>query len=390
MHAMATTAAALLSAAGRRLSRSSASSIICREVSGRHRLTIDGCAPSTKLPRDWSATSKAFEAAGYTWQITYAPYGYGNSWRDKYISLQLVYGGHQRTDPLHFSFSLLDPAGDPVPAYTRSAELCWFDGESVRKHGFLDFIRWEDLQHSGCLRDDRFVVQCDITVVKDWAVSAAAEDVAAAVAAARARVAVPPSDLHEHLGSLLSKKHGADVAITVGGGGGGGEATTYDAHAWLLAARSPVLEAELLATSSKDKSLGSGSVRRRRMEIHGVEPKVFEAMLHFLYTDALPEMAERDVVAMAQSLLAAAHRYELERLKLMCAEMLCKRIDVNTVAGTLVVAEHHGCRALKDACLEFMAVPGNLKQVMDTQGYEKMKANCPAVLLEFAMKRMQV
>ncbi|XP_002443354.2 BTB/POZ and MATH domain-containing protein 3 [Sorghum bicolor] len=384
---MATTAAALLSAAGRRLWRSSASSIICREVSGRHRLTIDGCAPSTKLPRDWSATSKAFEAAGYTWQITYAPYGYGNSWRDKYISLQLVYGGHQRTDPLHFSFSLLDPAGDPVPAYTRSAELCWFDGESVRKHGFLDFIRWEDLQHSGCLRDDRFVVQCDITVVKDWAVSAAAEDVAAAVAAARARVAVPPSDLHEHLGSLLSKKHGADVAITVGGGG---EATTYDAHAWLLAARSPVLEAELLATSSKDKSLGSGSVRRRRMEIHGVEPKVFEAMLHFLYTDALPEMAERDVVAMAQSLLAAAHRYELERLKLMCAEMLCKRIDVNTVAGTLVVAEHHGCRALKDACLEFMAVPGNLKQVMDTQGYEKMKANCPAVLLEFAMKRMQV
>jgi hypothetical protein len=35
-----------------------------------------------------------------------------------------------------------------------------------------------------------------------------------------------------------------------------------------------------------------------------------------------------------------------------------------------------------------MAVPGNLKQVMDTEGYEKIKANCPAVLLEFAMERM--
>ncbi|CAD6267516.1 unnamed protein product [Miscanthus lutarioriparius] len=383
------TVAALLSAAGRRLSRSSTSTIICREVSGRHRLTIDGCAPSTKLPRDWSATSKAFEAAGYTWQITYAPYGYGNSWRDKYISLQLVYGGHQRTDPLHFSFSLLDPAGDPVPAYTRSAEVCWFNGESARKLGFRDFIRWEDLQYSGCLRDDRFVVQCDITVIKDWALSADDDDVAAA-ADAPAGVAVPPSDLHVHLGSLLSKKHGADVAITVGSGG---EATTYDAHAWLLAARSPVFEAELLATS-KDKSPavggGGGSVRRRRMEIQGVEPKVFEAMLHFVYTDALPEMAERDVVAMAQSLLAAAHRYELGRLKLMCEEMLCKRIDVNTVASTLVVAEQHGCRALKDACLAFMAVPANLKAVMDTEGYEKIKANCPAVLLEFAMERMPV
>jgi speckle-type POZ protein len=276
-----------------------------------------------------------------------------------------------------------------VAAYTRSAEVCWFNGESVRKHGFPDFIRWEDLQYSGCLRDNRFVVQCDITVIKDWALSAKDDAVNDGVAAAPARVAVPPSDLHEHLGSLLSKKHGADVAITVGNGG---EATTYDAHAWLLAARSPVFEAELLATS-KDKSLvggTGGSVRRRRMEINGVEPKVFEAMLHFVYTDALPEMAERDVVAMAQSLLAAARRYELERLKLVCEEMLCKRIDVNTVASTLVVAEQHGCRALKDACLQFMAVPGNLKQVMDTEGYEKIKANCPAVLLGFALERMPV
>jgi speckle-type POZ protein len=372
----------MLSAAGRRLSRSSASTILWREVRGQHKLTIVGCFPSTKLPRDWSATSKTFEAGGYEWQIKYEPYGFGSSWRDKYISVALVYAGEHRTDPLEFTFSLLDHSGNPVPRFSRSTEICVFDRGHGRKQGFQDFIRWKDLEESGCLRDNRFAIRCDITVVKDWALSTTSDDGAkgsTAAPAAAARVVVPPPDLHQHLSDLLWKKTATDVTIDVGGG------VTYDAHGWLLAARSPAFEAELLG-AAKVKAPGGG---RRRMKIQGIEPGVFKAMLHFMYTDELPEMEEQgDVATMAQGLIAAAHRYQLERLKLMCEEMLCKRIDVNNVAGTLVVAEQHGCPELKDACVEFITLPGNLKALMENEGYEKIKASCPSVLFEYAMKQM--
>ncbi|CAN6338580.1 unnamed protein product [Urochloa humidicola] len=390
----------MLSAAGRRLSRSTASAIVWREVRGQHRLTIDGCVPSTKLPRDWSATSRPFEAGGYEWRIKYEPYGYGASWRDKYISVELVYdggGGHQ-TDPVEFAFSLLDGAGQPVPRFTRSTapEIRCFAGDHRRKQGFPDFIRWKDLEDSGCLKNNRFAIQCDITVIKDWALSTNDDGGdtnggadAPAAAAAAAGVVVPPPDLHERLGELLRKKTAADVTIGVGVGG---EATTFDAHGSLLAARSPALGAELLA-AAKVKAPGGGGVRRR-VEIQGIEPRVFEAMLHYMYTDALPPetsmtMVEGEIVATARGLIAAAHRYKLERLKLMCEEMLCERIEVDNVADTLVVAEQHGCRALKDACVEFIGVPGNMKAVMETEGYEKIKANCPSVLLEYAMKQFR-
>lgn len=38
------------------------------------------------------------------------------------------------TDPVEFSFTLLDPAGNPVPRYTRSSRgVNYFDGEEMSK-----------------------------------------------------------------------------------------------------------------------------------------------------------------------------------------------------------------------------------------------------------------
>nr|CAB3462311.1 unnamed protein product [Digitaria exilis] len=374
------TSAAMLSAAARRVSRS-ASTIITREVTGHHNLTISGFTPSRKMPTDWTASSQAFEAAGHGWKITYYPNG--NSWSE-HVSLYLepVHGdGRQKvsdTDPVEFAFTLLDPSGNPVPhvAFASSKGVTYFDGDSMTK-GFQKFISWSDLESSGCLKDDSFTVRCDQGKKNRYNKNFSAP------AAAPPRVVVPPSDLHKDLMNLLWKKQGADVVMEVGG-------ETYEAHGWLLAARSPAFEAELLA-AAKEKV--AGGVVRRRMEVQGVEPKVFEAMLRFVYTDALPaEVAEEEgrdaAVAMAQGLLAAAQRYKLERLKTMCEEMLCQRIDMDTVADTLVVAEQHGCRGLLAACVEFLARPGNLKKVMETQGYEKMKASCHSVVLELFLKQL--
>ncbi|GJN34790.1 hypothetical protein PR202_gb23486 [Eleusine coracana subsp. coracana] len=230
-----------------------------------------------------------------------------------------------------------------------------------------------ETHESGCLKDDCFAVRCDITALKNLKkIENEGDD---DDAPARGVVPVPPSDLTQHLSNILWNKRGTDVAIDVGG------EETFEAHRWILA-RSPVFEAELLAAKKKDKSPSSSL---RRIEIQGVEPKVFKAMLHYMYTDSL----QTDDVAMAQGLLAAAHRFKLERLRVICEEKLCKHIDLDTVVGTLAVAQKHDCRALRAACVEFITRPGNLKELMKTEDFvDKIRVNCPSVLWEILMKQV--
>jgi len=93
----------------------------------------------------------------------------------------------------------------------------------------------------------------------------------------------------------------ADVTFEVG-------EERFAAHRLVLGARSSVFMAELL---------GPMKEKNRHIRIDDMEPRVFKAMLHFIYTDSLHKMHKRDTYAMDQHLLVAADRYGLERLKLM-------------------------------------------------------------------------
>ena len=93
-----------------------------------------------------------------------------------------------------------------------------------------------------------------------------------------------------------------------------------------------------------------------------------QALLHFIYWDELPDMEELtglkskwDSALMSQHLLAAADRYGLERLRLLCESNLCNNVAINTVATTLALAEQHHCFQLKFMCLKFVAMPENLR-----------------------------
>ncbi|KAF7046005.1 hypothetical protein CFC21_055066 [Triticum aestivum] len=118
------------------------------------------------------------------------------------------------------------------------------------------------------------------------------------------------------------------------------------------------------------------------VRIGDMEAGVFEAFLGFMYTGSLPEMAKEEEDAMYQHLLVAADRYNMERLKLICEDKLCKRIDGSTVANVLALAELHHCRDLKDACYEFLSTPANLTEAMATDGSEHLSTSCPSVVKE--------
>lgn len=98
-------------------------------------------------------------------------------------------------------------------------------------------------------------------------------------------------------------------------------------------------------------------------------PEVFRALLFFIYTDTLTVDLdimehEEEEAAMVQHLLVAADSYNLERLKLICEEKLCKLIDTDSVASLFAFADQHSCPWLKEACFHFLRGPLNLIDVM--------------------------
>ncbi|CAO2189213.1 unnamed protein product [Urochloa humidicola] len=139
---------------------------------------------------------------------------------------------------------------------------------------------------------------------------------------------------------------------------------------------SPVFEAELYEPM-KGK-------RKRSITVEDMQPDVFKALLHFIYTDSLPPMDDLDEAEsqdMVKHLIVAADRYAMERMKLICENILCKGIDVDNVATTLAFADQYHCNNLKDACIGFINSSDRM-DLVESKGYEHLKRACPDVFID--------
>jgi speckle-type POZ protein len=81
-------------------------------------------------------------------------------------------------------------------------------------------------------------------------------------------------------------------------------------------------------------------------------------------------------------MLVAADRYGLDRLKAICEGNLCQRIDVQTVATTLALAEQHHSVQLKNACLGYLSSRDVLRVVVETDGFKHLAVSCPSIMIE--------
>ncbi|XP_066323676.1 BTB/POZ and MATH domain-containing protein 1-like [Miscanthus floridulus] len=159
---------------------------------------------------------------------------------------------------------------------------------------------------------------------------------------------------------------------------------TFAAHRGVLMARSPVFHAELsLSSSLKTTTNNNNGAAVTVVQIDDMEAQDFEAFLHYMYTDSLPP---EKAAAMLPDLVAAANRYQMERLRLVCEDRLSKLVDVTTVAVILAFAVEHHCLGLKEACLRFLEDPANLREFVKTDGLEHLSTSCPSVLKDMITK----
>ncbi|CAM0912948.1 unnamed protein product [Alopecurus aequalis] len=339
-----------------------AGAIVAEAEERSYVLKIDGYSITKELVKTGECTkSTPFSVGGHTWFLRYLPNGIEDDFADS-VGVYLALDSAAAKDvKAKFTFSVLDKHGQPVPSLTHNHPVINFEGKGSA-WGYHACIKKVDLEGSVHLIDDCFSIRYDVTVMMIRSEKTNKPN---------QFVVVPPSNLHQHLGDLVKSMDGADVTFHVGG-------ETFSAHRYVLAARSSVFKAELFGSMTERTS--------NPVEILDMESDVFKSLLHFIYTDSLPEMTHEsgvhgDVV-MATHLLVAAGRYNVERLKLICEEKLCNHIDSNMVATSLTLAEQHSCHGLKKACFEFLASPSNLEAMMASDGYEHLKSSCPSVLME--------
>ncbi|KAF8687298.1 hypothetical protein HU200_042979 [Digitaria exilis] len=300
---------------------------------------------------------------GHAWEVRCYPQhpdSAGFSW----VALKLILLGEAQAHPPRkvratLSCRLVDPTGKIGASEEKSKTSAFSRPQDCSSPILL--VRRDDTKLSAYLNNDSVTIQCTITMFKelDVVIPAPVKEQEGPLPI------VPPSDLHQHLGELFLSQNGADVTFVVGG-------ESFPAHKSILAARSPIFEVVFFGSIKEGNS----------WRVEDMEADVFRAVLRFIYTDDVPA-AELDESSMAEHLLAAADRYGLDRLKVICERKLYAGINVDTVAATLALAKQHDCSVLKARCVEFIV--GSAERfgaVMATEGYKHLAARYPLVLVE--------
>lgn len=338
---------------------------ITETVNGSHKFVIQGYSLAKGMGIGKHIASENFTVGGYQWAIYFYPDGKNPEDNSTYVSVFIALASEGTDVRALFELTLIDQSGkgkDKVHShFDRSLE----SGPYTLKYrgsmwGYKRFFRRAMLESSDYLKDDCLKINCTVGVV-----------VSAIDCSRLHSIQVPESDIGAHFGMLLDNMEGSDITFNVSG-------EKFHAHKLVLVARSPAFRSEFF-----DKMVGD----EQEVSVTDMEPKVFKAMLHFVYRDALAEDESVDSGScspisetLTAKLLAAADKYDLRRLRRVCESRLCQDISVNSVSRALALADRYHATELKAVCLRFAAE--NLAAVMRSDGFEYLKENFPSLQSE--------
>jgi speckle-type POZ protein len=345
-------------------------------VQGKHVFRIIGYRKHRDMGGRKFVKSGIFSVGGRSWSVALSLVGL-NSETDTngiLVGLLLLETGSSKVTRASYEINLVDQSsGMPVLVHKEAPRTFEpADQNNVSRSFLADYLKVKErsvFEAPRYLRDDCLTMEVIVTVLIDQA---------APKTRSLPKIEVPPSNIAEHFGKLFESKEGVDITFIVGG-------ETFTGHKIVLATRSPVFKAQLY-----------GPFRKKGTEpitIDDLQPSVFGALLHFIYTDSLPAMydlEEDDRCEMIHHLLVAADRYAIERLKLMCQSILLENLHVQTVATTLALADQHQCDKLKDGCIEFITCSNAMAAVAATQGYNNLKRSCPSVVIEILERSSRI
>ncbi|XP_036032686.1 speckle-type POZ protein-like [Onychomys torridus] len=250
-----------------------------------------------------------------------------------------------------FQFWIISAEGEKTQTMRISRAIRFVPGlgYGFKKYILRDFL-FSNASH--LLTDDKLSLFCRVSIIQDsFRISNQNR---------KPGIQVPRCTLADELGELWENSQFTDCCLVVAG-------QEFRVHKAILAARSPVFRAMFQHDMKESKS--------NHVEIHDLEPHVFKAMMGFIYTGKAP-----DLDSMAAAVLAAADKYGLQRLKVMCEDALCRDLSVENAAHTLFLADLHSSGQLKIQALDF--ITAHASEVSETQGWKAMVGSCPHLVAE--------
>ncbi|XP_044762351.1 speckle-type POZ protein B isoform X2 [Coccinella septempunctata] len=285
------------------------------------------------------------------WCLRVNPKGLDEESKD-YLSLYLLLVSCNKSEVrAKFKFSILNAKREETKAMESQRAYRFVQGKDW---GFKKFIRRDFLldEANGLLPDDKLTIFCEVSVVADSVnISGQSNTI---------QFKVPECRLSDDLGLLFENQKFSDVTLSVSG-------REFQAHKAILAARSPVFQAMFEHEMEERK--------HNRVDILDVDHEVLREMLRFIYTGKASNLEK-----MADDLLAAADKYALERLKVMCEEALCTNLSVDNAAEILILADLHSADQLKAQAIDFINT--HATDVMDTPGWKSMIQTHPHLIAE--------
>ncbi|XP_036327205.1 speckle-type POZ protein isoform X2 [Rhagoletis pomonella] len=298
-----------------------------------------------------SSTFSAGASDKLKWCLRVNPKGLDEESKD-YLSLYLLLVSCNKSEVrAKFKFSILNAKREETKAMESQRAYRFVQGKDW---GFKKFIRRDFLldEANGLLPEDKLTIFCEVSVVADSVNISGQSNIV--------QFKVPECRLSEDLGALFDNEKFSDVTLAVAG-------REFQAHKAILAARSEVFNA-MFEHEMEERKLN-------RVDIHDVDHEVLREMLRFIYTGKAPNLEK-----MADDLLAAADKYALEKLKVMCEEALCLNLSVETAAETLILADLHSADQLKAQTIDFINT--HATDVMETSGWQSMIATHSHLIAE--------
>ncbi|XP_057649838.1 speckle-type POZ protein-like [Chionomys nivalis] len=252
---------------------------------------------------------------------------------------------------IRFKFWIINAKGEKNEPVTSPKDFNFLPGYQRGYKMFIlrDFL----LDHShGLLPEDHFTLLC-MGILVPYSYSIPHDSM-------EKRIQGPKGPLGDDLGELWKNSSFTDCCLVVAG-------QEFRAHKAILAARSPVFRAMFEQDTEES--------RKNRIEIHDLKTEVFKAMMDFIYTGKEPVLYN-----IADAVLAAADKYSLERLKVMCESALCRDLSVKNAAYTLVLADLHSTRQLKTQVLNF--ITAHASEVSQTASWKLRVDSRPHLVAE--------
>jgi len=148
--------------------------------------------------------------------------------------------------------------------------------------------------------------------------------------------------------------------------------TNFDCHKVFLASRSPVFSA-MFNANMKEKI-------ENEVQIDDIKPDVLAEMLHFIYTWKCKSLD----VDLAEDLLIAADKYQIDSLKKLCEERLICSINTENYFSLLVLGHTYSSRIKKSV---YDYVVGNKNNIKFDESLMEYPSLMMELLREFAIEK---